>query len=491
MSSINPPARTIITPSMSFLFITRRTVAFVRTILPADPSSWLLLLGATFLFLSHSLRWWPQSSSYFSKPLLWATCTYLMSVPIFAAGVTAYYLGLVGFKKPASRFTDSVLLPVAVGLLVNLIVAFFWFRDIGEPAYFVTQMHGASPLWDPHVLLALAVNLGTGFQFASLGFVLIAAFYVLLSWGRAALPMRLPAVLFPTTSSSEYEHRGTMFFVWMMIGMVFLTWLPEIALAGLVNWIFPHLKWPHGAWTSWLAVLFHAFFLFVFVVLAVGKNGRKMVPEMLRLPRTKYLATAILIPAVIAYVGPLAFYFHARALRVAHGRGKYFPPSPSAFLGLPWISSLWYFVPALVEEMAWRGYLQPRFIRRYGLVRGIFLVGVVWGASHYFWDFNSYMTARDVGVGLVGRLVGTICLSYVLAWLTIRSESVLPAAVAHAGYNAFLTSRSLPTHNPQWLTLPLWAVTGFVLLRFFPPTSPISVPELDIQPAPEPEPSEV
>ncbi len=98
---------------------------------------------------------------------------------------------------------DAVLLPVAVSLLVNLIVAFFWFREIGEPAYFVTQMHGASHLWDPHVPLALAVNLGTGFRFASLGFVLIAAFYVLLSWGRAALPMRLPAVLFPTTSSSE------------------------------------------------------------------------------------------------------------------------------------------------------------------------------------------------------------------------------------------------------------------------------------------------
>ncbi len=187
--------------------------------------------------------------------------------------------------------------------------------------------------------------------------------------------------------------------------MVFLTWLPEIALAGLVNWIFPHLRWPHGAWTSWLAVLFHAFFLFDFVVLAVGKNGRKVVPEMLRLPRTKYLTTAILIPAVIAHVGPLAFYFHARALWVARGWGKYVPPSPSAFLGLRWISSLWYFVPALVEEMAWRGYLQPWFIRRYGLVRGIFLVGVVWGAFHYFWDFNFYMTARDVGIGLVGGLL--------------------------------------------------------------------------------------
>jgi hypothetical protein len=101
------------------------------------------------------------------------------------------------------------------------------------------------------------------------------------------------------------------------------------------------------------------------------------------------------------------------------------------------------------------------------------------------------MSAQDVCLGLLRRLVGTVCLSYVLAWLTIRAESVLPAAFAHAAYNAFLTSRSLPIHNPLWLTDLLWVLAGFVLLRFFLPPSHATVAETAIPPAPEPEPSEV
>jgi membrane protease YdiL (CAAX protease family) len=475
---------------MSFSLITRRAAAFVRSCFPADPASWLLLLGATFQFISLNLRWWPQSD-YYSKPLLWAGCSYLVSLPICVAGVTAYYLGLVGGKKPTRRLLDSILLPAAIGLFANVIVAFFWFRDAGEPAYFVGQLPGAPGLWEPRILLALAVNLGTGFQFASLGFILVASFYVLYIWRRATLPIRLPAVSVVDASSSEDEHRRTMFFVWMMVAMVFITGLPEVLLAvsGYVGIIrFMQL---HPDLFLWLHRIFYAIVSVAFVCVAFGKSGRKMIPAMLRIPRIQYLAIAALIPAAIAFVGPLATYFHSRMLWSLHGWGQLVPPSQSAFFGLPAVGSLWYFLPALVEEIGWRGYLQPRFIRRYGLFRGIFLVGVVWGAFHYSWDPRSYATARDVCIGLIGRLVATVCLSYVLAWLTIRSESILPAAVAHAGYNAFLTALSLPIRNPEWLTLPLWAVTGFVLLRFFPPPSPAAIAESAIPPASEPEPSEV
>jgi membrane protease YdiL (CAAX protease family) len=476
---------------MSFLLIIRRTAAFIRTCFPADPSSWLLLLGATFLFVSHSLRWWPQSSAYFSKPVTWGIFAFLMSFLVLAAGATACYLGLLGVKNPARRLLDSVLLPVAISLLAIFSVAFFCFRDIGEPAYFVSQLPGAPHLWEPHVLLALAVNLGTGFQFASIGFILVAAFFVLYSWGRATLPIHLPPESICDASASEDEHRRTMRFVWMMVAIVFLAWVPTVALATVVDGLFPHFRWPRATSIFWFDRLVDTLSLLVFVVLAVGKRARKMIPAMLRIPRVNYLAMAIVIPVAIAYVGPLASYLHSRMLWTVHFWGKYDPPLPSAYFGLPNAYSLWYFAPALAEEIAWRGFLQPRFVRRYGLARGIFLVGVVWGAFHFFWDFNSHMTAQAIGIRLVGRLIGTICLSYALAWLTIRSESILPAAVAHASYNAFLGVPSLPAHNPLWLTRLLWAIAGFVLFHFFPLPSPSTDAGTDILPAPEPEPSEV
>ena len=354
-------------------------------------------------------------SSYYSRPLLWAGCNYLMSVPIFAAGVTAYYLALVGFKKPARRLLDSILLPVIVGLAAKVIVAFYWFRDVGEPAHFVNQVPGAPHLWQPRILFALAVNLSVGFQFASVGFILISALFVLYGWGRATLPIHLPAQSISDASIPEDENRRTLVYVWMMIAMVFITGLPEPALEVLGSSGIIRFARLHPEWFLWLRQLFHALLLLAFVCVALGKGGRKMIPAMLRIPRAIYLAASVVIPAAIAYVGPVASYIHPRILWTPDGWGILVPPSPSSFLGFPAASSGAYLLYPLVEEIAWRGYLQPRFVRRYGIVRGIFLVGVVWGTFHYLWDFNSSMTVRDVCIGLVARLLVTVCLSYVLA----------------------------------------------------------------------------
>lgn len=165
--------------------------------------------------------------------------------------------------------------------------------------------------------------------------------------------------------------------------------------------------------------------------------------------------------------------------------------SPGSFLALPTTSSLGYFPYVLAAEIAWRGYLQPRFVRRNGIVRGIFLVGVVWRTFHYIWDFNPSMTVRDVCVGLLWHLLVTVCLSYLLAWLTVGSDSILPAALAHAGYDVYLTARSLPIHNPQWLTLLLRVDAVYALFHFFPPASLSTVAESHMPSSSEPQPFEV
>jgi hypothetical protein len=205
-----------------------------------------------------------------------------MSLSIFAAGVMGYYLVFVGCKKPARRLVDSILLPAVAGHLANLIVAFFWFRDGGEPGHFLTQLRGAPHLWEPRTLFSLAVSLSTGFQFASVGFIFIAAFFELYSWSRATLPMHLPPESISDASSSEEEQRRTMLFVWISIGMVFLIWLPRVALSVFGDWILPDATWVYGTWSWWLARFIDAGTMLVFVLLAVSKSGRKMVSAMLR-----------------------------------------------------------------------------------------------------------------------------------------------------------------------------------------------------------------
>jgi membrane protease YdiL (CAAX protease family) len=448
-------------------------------------------LGSTFLFISINLRWWPISSFNGYRTIIWAGYSRMMSLPILAAGVMGYYLVFVGCKKPARRLLDSVLLPAAVGLLANLIVAFFRFREIGEPAHFVTQLPGPAHLWEPPLLRSMAASLGTGFQCASIGFILVATFLVLYSWGRATVPVHLPSGSISDAFASGDQQRRAMLFVWITVGLSSLLLVPEIALLVFGNQILPHASWLYGTWSWWLTRFIDAGAQLVFVLLAIGKSGRKMIPAMLRIPDAKYLAVALMLPTVIANIGPLSSYVHARVLWSIHGWGTQVPPLLRTFFESPSVTSIWYFVPALIEEIAWRGYLQPRFIRRYGFIRGIFLVGVVWGAFHFRWDFSPSMTARDVGVQLVVRLATMVSVGYVLAWLTIRSDSILPAAVAHAVYNIFIIGFSFPFSNPRWLSILLWAVAGVVLFHFFPPPSPTTVAESAIPPAPEPEPSEV
>src|SRR5207244_12061972 len=91
------------------------------------------------------------------------------------------------------------------------------------------------------------------------------------------------------------------------------------------------------------------------------------------------------------------------------------------------------------EEVIFRGVLQTRFIHGYWLYRGIFLVGVIWAAFHFFSDFSfSSLTDQEVLAKLGFRMFMCVALSFVLAWLTLRSQSVVPAAVSHARYNALV-----------------------------------------------------
>jgi membrane protease YdiL (CAAX protease family) len=140
------------------------------------------------------------------------------------------------------------------------------------------------------------------------------------------------------------------------------------------------------------------------------------------------------------------------------------PAFPSYF-AFPFWLRLEMLVAALVEEIAWRGFLQPRFVRRYGVGRGIFLLALAWGAFHFSFDIRLTTAPEAIVLTILYRLYMATAVSYVLGWLTIRSRSVLPAALAHGFYNIFLF---IPGETPGWVILALWAACGWILFRYFP-----------------------
>jgi membrane protease YdiL (CAAX protease family) len=92
-------------------------------------------------------------------------------------------------------------------------------------------------------------------------------------------------------------------------------------------------------------------------------------------------------------------------------------------------------IPALGEEIGWRGYLQQRLLPL-GQWRAVLLTGVAWGLWHapvilLGYNYPGYQPA----LALAFMVVFCTLLSVLLGWLTLSSGTVWTAAIAHGFVN--------------------------------------------------------
>ncbi|PPF45579.1 CPBP family intramembrane metalloprotease domain-containing protein [Pseudoclavibacter sp. AY1F1] len=97
-------------------------------------------------------------------------------------------------------------------------------------------------------------------------------------------------------------------------------------------------------------------------------------------------------------------------------------------------------IPALGEELGWRGWLLPKLLRL-GTVPALLISGVIWGLWHAPLILLGYNYLDAPGwLGLAMMTGMCILVGAVFAWLRIRSASVWPAALAHGAFNAAAAS---------------------------------------------------
>ena len=128
---------------------------------------------------------------------------------------------------------------------------------------------------------------------------------------------------------------------------------------------------------------------------------------------------------------------------------------------------------AFGEEYGWRGYLQTELIR-IGRVRGVFLLGVIWGVWHWPVIWMGYNYPGQPILGSLAMLVFCVIFSYFLAYAVFKSQGVWTAAYLHALNNQAVSffflfvvapANVLFSFGAGWPGLAIGAVIVVLLLR--------------------------
>jgi membrane protease YdiL (CAAX protease family) len=100
---------------------------------------------------------------------------------------------------------------------------------------------------------------------------------------------------------------------------------------------------------------------------------------------------------------------------------------------------------ALGEEIGWRGFLVPELAKVVGFPGVGLISGLMWAAYHYpVLIFADYNAGTPVWYGLGCFTLMVVADSIILAWLTLRSGSLWPAAILHGSHNLFIQSIFTP-----------------------------------------------
>lgn len=110
----------------------------------------------------------------------------------------------------------------------------------------------------------------------------------------------------------------------------------------------------------------------------------------------------------------------------------------SAFFNAVIIGPLLGLIIAFGEEYGWRGYLQGELIKL-GRIRGVGLLGVIWGIWHWPVIWMGYNYPEEPLLGSLLMVCFTVLLGYFLAYAVFKSKGIWTAAYLHGLFNQTLS----------------------------------------------------
>jgi membrane protease YdiL (CAAX protease family) len=457
----------------------KRIVVFARSVIPQHPTQLFLLAGSVLLLISMQLRCFPETSAFSNQSVYdlpdayrsWYFFAIAARLPIFFAGAAGLFICFWPGTRGARRLFTLVLLPSLAGI-AGICGRFLYISQLPDfPRESVMKPGPHNEAW----AFSTVWGLGPAVHMSVLGFVLVLIFFSRLTTGVSRLPVSLRHIV-ELPSSDEKTWKRILVFV--LISIAFITAIASAAAFSVlaIYRSFKGFGFRSLPPANFVAVVIAMSCLFGIAAWAVGGDRWKQFRQFIRFPQTKFGLLGIIFPTAIEQVPNFAAYVSDRIHWASFEFARLSPPIFSSYFELPSPNDLWMLPGVVFEEIIWRGYLQPRFIQRFGLMRGICLLGASWGASHFMGDFTKVGTDTAVFTQFVFRLTSCIVMSYALAWLTLRSGSVWPAVLSHGVSNAWIYSLRYSFAGiaggslRNAIVTACWAILGFVLFRYWPPS---------------------
>lgn len=137
------------------------------------------------------------------------------------------------------------------------------------------------------------------------------------------------------------------------------------------------------------------------------------------------------------------------------------------FISFPFVVSAFF-----GEEYGWRYYLQPLLQKRFGLIRGVLLLGVVWGIWHFNIDLMGYYSKDPGTSAIASRIITCVALGIFFAYAYMKTQNLWVPIIMHFLFNGFagvLIGGDMSVMQDQvstWNDIPIELVSMLVFAIF-------------------------
>lgn len=176
----------------------------------------------------------------------------------------------------------------------------------------------------------------------------------------------------------------------------------------------------------------------------------------------------------------LVLYFSRAALAYALGGQLDFffdiMTSPEAWIiiGILPVNFLLGYIAFFGEEYGWRYYLQPLLQRKFGLRKGVLLLGAVWGLWHLPLDFFFYVTPDKGIIMTLSQLITCVTLGIFFGYAYMKTENIWVPVIMHFLNNNLalvisgeFSADVLQNQSVSWGDVPVALVMNGVIFGLF------------------------